>query len=73
MNFFQNYAKGRKVSNTIWNLPTQDSGIANTFSDLSRLGNSHFQHLYKEPSAVNLAEIIRLEGHFSSFVDLDTA
>eukprot|EP00253_Pinus_taeda_P034375 PITA_34375 len=45
--FFQNYAEGRKVSNTIWNMPTQDGGTTNIFSHLSKLGISHFQHLYK--------------------------
>eukprot|EP00253_Pinus_taeda_P021770 PITA_21770 len=41
--FFQNYAKGRKVSNTVWNLPLPDRGVADTFNKLSHLGTSHFK------------------------------
>jgi len=53
-------------------MPTQDGGIANTFIQLSHLDNSHFQHVYKEPAAANLAEIIRLTGNFPSFVDFSS-
>lgn len=33
--FFQNYAKGRKVTNTIWNLPLPEGGLADSFNKLS--------------------------------------
>ena len=64
MKFFQNYAKGRKVSNTIWNLPLPDGGVADTFNKLSLLGTSLFQNLYKPPQGSNLANIIQVARHF---------
>jgi len=54
-------------------MPTQDGGIANTFNQISQLGISHFKHIYKEPPATNLTDIIQLVGHFPSFVDLEFA
>lgn len=71
--FFHNYAKGRKVSNTIWNLPLPDGGMVDTFNKLSLLGTSHFQNLYKTPPGSNLADIIQVDGHFPRFVDEDMA
>eukprot|EP00253_Pinus_taeda_P024332 PITA_24332 len=35
--FYQNYAKGRKVSNTIWKLPLPKGGFADCFNKLSHL------------------------------------
>jgi len=71
--FFQNYAKGRKVSNTIWNLPLLDGGVADTFNKLSLLSTSHFQNLYKTPPGSNLADIIQVANHFHRFVDEEMA
>eukprot|EP00253_Pinus_taeda_P025511 PITA_25511 len=71
--FFQNYAKGRKVSNTIWNLPLPDGGVVDTFNKLSHLGTSHFKNLFKNPPGSNLANIINVAGHFPRFVNDDEA
>lgn len=71
--FFHNYAKGRKVSNTIWNLPLPDGGVANTFNKLSHLGTSHFKNLFTNPPGSNLADIINVAGHFPRFVNDDEA
>eukprot|EP00253_Pinus_taeda_P009046 PITA_09046 len=71
--FFQNYAKGRKVSNTIWNLPMLEGGLANTFNKLSQLGTNHFRSIYKSPPGTNLAEIINLANHFPRFVNEEDA
>eukprot|EP00253_Pinus_taeda_P010409 PITA_10409 len=62
--FFQNDAKSRKVSNTIWNLPLPDGGVADTFKNLSHLGTSHFRNLFKNPPGSNLADIINVVGNF---------
>lgn len=33
--YFQNFSKGRKASNTIWQIPTPDGGTAKTCNQLS--------------------------------------
>eukprot|EP00253_Pinus_taeda_P026822 PITA_26822 len=71
--FFHNFAKGRKVANTIWNLPMPEGGMADTFNKLSNLGTSHFRNLYKNPAGTNLAEIINVAGHFPRFIEEDDA
>jgi len=71
--FFQNYAKGRKVYNTIWNLPMPEGGYADSFNKLAHLGTSHFRNLYKCPHEANLPDIINVAGHFSRFVNGDEA
>lgn len=71
--YFQNLAKGRKASNTIWHLPTPEGGSSQTFHQLSQLGTTHFQKLFKEPPGYNLAEIIQVAGHFPRFVNQETA
>ena len=67
--FFHNFAKGRKMANTIWNLPLPEGGLADTFNKLSNLGSSHFRNLYKRPAGTNLAEIINVATHFPRFVE----
>lgn len=69
--FFQNFEKGRKVSNTIWNLPLPDGGVVDTFNKLSHLSTSHFTNLFKNPPRSNLADIINVTGHFLRFVNDD--
>eukprot|EP00253_Pinus_taeda_P033720 PITA_33720 len=69
--FFQNYAKGRKVSNTIWNLPLPEGGLADSFNKLSQLSTNHFRSIYKSPPGTNLAEIINVENQFPRFVNED--
>jgi len=67
--FFHNFAKGRKVANTIWNLPLPEGGLADSFNKLSHLSTSHFRGLYKNPAGTNLAEIINVASHFPRFVE----
>jgi len=71
--FFQNYAKGRKESNTIWNLPLPEGGVSDSFNKLSHLGSTHFRNLYKSPLGSNLVDIINVAGHFPRFVNEDEA
>lgn len=68
---FQNYAKGRKVTNTIWNLPLREGRVADTFNKLSHLSSTHFRNLYKNPSGSNLANIINVARHFPRFINED--
>eukprot|EP00253_Pinus_taeda_P010718 PITA_10718 len=65
--FFRNYAKGRKVTNTIWNLPLPEGGLADSFNKLYQLGTSHFRNIYRSPPGTNLAEIINVANHFLRF------
>eukprot|EP00253_Pinus_taeda_P004952 PITA_04952 len=71
--FFHNYAKGRKVSNTIWSLPTPGGGVAETFNQISQLGTAHFRNIFQNPPGVNLAEIIEVASHFPRFVNEETS
>lgn len=67
--FFHSYAKGRKVSNTIWKLPTPEGDMADSFNKLAHLGISHFRELYRCPPEVNLPDIIQVASHFPRFVE----
>lgn len=71
--FFHNYTKGRKVTNTIGNLPLLEGGVADTFNKLSHLGSTHFRNLYKNPPGSNLADIINVARHFPKYVNEDEA
>jgi len=71
--FFQNYAKGRKVTNTTWNLPLPEGAMVDSFKKLSHIGSTHFKNLYKSPPGLNLADIINVADHFPRFVNEDEA
>lgn len=43
--FFHNYAKGRKIMNTIWKLKDEEGREANTFEALSTMGRNYIQKL----------------------------
>eukprot|EP00253_Pinus_taeda_P002123 PITA_02123 len=66
--FYQNFAKRRKISNTIWKLPLPDREQADNFRKLSRLGTSHFRSLFRSPLEANLADIIQVAGLFPRMV-----
>eukprot|EP00253_Pinus_taeda_P035499 PITA_35499 len=67
--FFHNFAKGRKVSNTIWSLPLPDGWVAENFNKLSQLGTTHFRGLFRNPPGANLVEIIEVATHLPRFVN----
>lgn len=71
--FFHSYAKGRKVSNTIWKLPIPEGDMADSFNKLTHLGITHFIGLYKSPRDTNLPNIINVARHFPRFVEEDDA
>eukprot|EP00253_Pinus_taeda_P029489 PITA_29489 len=71
--FFHSYAKGRKVSNTIWQLPTPEGDMVDSFNKLAHLGITHFRGLYKSPQESNLPDIINIARHFPRFVEEDDA
>ena len=45
--FFQDFAKGRKQQNTIWELRKENNEMASSFEDLVDLGKSHFENMFK--------------------------
>lgn len=56
--FFHNYARGRKITNTIWKLKNEEGREANTFESLSCMGRNHFQKLFTDQGETKLAEVI---------------
>ena len=45
--FFQNYAKGRKMANSIWEMPKGNDELASSFEDIASLGTNYFKDLLK--------------------------
>ena len=46
--FFQAYAKGRKMQNTIWGLRNLTNELVMSIEYMSRMGKEHFQDLFKD-------------------------
>jgi hypothetical protein len=62
--FFQAYAKGRKLENTIWILNDHHGRAISSFEGMAQLGNKHFQNLFKADERVTIAEIVRMALFF---------
>ena len=62
--FFQAYARGRKVANTIWDMKDESGEMVSSFEGLEKLGVDQFQTLYKSQAGMTLVEIIQLAQHF---------
>eukprot|EP00253_Pinus_taeda_P025385 PITA_25385 len=71
--FFHNYVKGRKSANTIWSLKNEEGREVNTFSDLSGLGQRHFQRIFADPGEATIAEVLRTAQCFPRFLEEDEA
>lgn len=71
--FFHNYAKGRKSVNTIWSLKDQEGWEVSSFSDLSGLGQRHFQRIFSDPGEATIAEVMRTAQCFPRFVEEEEA
>eukprot|EP00253_Pinus_taeda_P020757 PITA_20757 len=67
--FFHSYANSRKVSNTIWKLPTPAGDMADSFNKIACLGISHFRELYRCPPEANLPDIFQVASHFPRFAE----
>jgi hypothetical protein len=65
---FQAYAKGRKMSNTIWSLQDSEGRKISSFDGLDRLGKNLFQSLFKATPGASLEDIVRLALLFPKFV-----
>jgi hypothetical protein len=70
--FFQAYAKGRKLSNTIWSMKNSQAQEVFTFEELARLGKIHFSSLFKADNWSSMENLVRSTGYFPGFVDEDT-
>ena len=65
----QAYARGRKGTNTIWELKNEGGYKVTSFKNLAELGVNHFQNLYKAPTGTSLAEIIQIAQMFPRFAE----
>jgi hypothetical protein len=69
--FFQAYARGRKMNNTIWALKNQRGEEVNKHTDLAELGIAHFKDLFTAQQGTSIAEIIRVARLFPRFLEED--
>jgi hypothetical protein len=65
--FFQAYAKGRKCTNSIWQLKDQDGKKEHTFEGMAKIGKKFFQDLYKAENKATIEEVIRMVQYFPGF------
>eukprot|EP00253_Pinus_taeda_P035654 PITA_35654 len=71
--FFHNYAKGRKSTNTIWSLKDEEGRLVKTFTDLSGLGQRHFQRIFSDSGEATIAEVMRTTQCFPRLIEEDEA
>jgi hypothetical protein len=67
--FFQAYAKGRKMINTIWGIKHQSGRMQTSFEDMARVGSIHFKSQYFVDNRVSIDAVIQMALLFPSFVD----
>jgi hypothetical protein len=67
--FFHHHANGRKEKNTIWSIHKSDGSEATSFEDISTVGISHFQNLFKVENRATIDSILQVANLFPSFVD----
>jgi len=67
--FFHSYAKGRKMTNTIWGLKQDDGQTVNSFEGMSTMEISHFRDLFKAHAGMSIAEIVKVARLFPHFVE----
>ena len=67
--FFQAYAKGKKCSNSIWQLKDHDGKKEHTFEGMSRIGIFFFQELYKVENKATIEEVIWMAQYFPRFTN----
>ena len=67
--FFQAFAKGRKFTNSIWELSSADGVQESSFEGLADMGVRYFGDLFSAQPGVNIAEVIRVAQLFPRYVD----
>ena len=67
--FFQAYARGRRMGNTIWELRKEEGTVVSSFDGLSAMGVEHFQSLYCAQEESSIAKIVKIASLFPCFVE----
>ena len=67
---FQAYAKGRKITNTIWWLLNLQGERVTYFDGMANVGVQHFGNLFKERSGTNIAEVVQIAQFFPTLMEL---
>jgi hypothetical protein len=67
--FSQAYAKGRKMTHTIWSIKDDSGRLCLSFEEMAQQGVSHFKTLFKENQRVSIDAIIQLALFFPRFVE----
>ena len=62
--FFQAFARGRKIVNTIWDLRDWVGEEVSSFEGLAKLGTEHFCELFKAQEGSSIAEIVQVDRLF---------
>jgi hypothetical protein len=65
--FFQAYAKGRRMTNTIWSLTDPLGNKASSFQDMAQLSTLHFKNLFKEEAHPQIEAILGIIRPFPRF------
>ena len=65
---FQAYAKGRKFTNSIWELSSAEGEQVSSFDGLEELGVRHFGELFMAQPGASIAEVLRVAQLFPRFV-----
>lgn len=58
--FFQAFAKGRKFTNTIWELSSAEGEQVSSFDGLADMGVRHFGDLFTVLPGATIAKVIRV-------------
>lgn len=66
---FQNYAKGRKNTNTIWEPEKSQGGVIKYFNELSTLGKHNFKSLFAVQKGGTIGEVIIVEQLFPRYAN----
>ena len=64
-----NHANYRKSVNTIKEVGLIDGSRENSFRDIARVGNDHFQNLFKYPNIANIRDFMIFLGIFPKCFD----
>ena len=62
--FFQDFAKGRRQQNTIWELKKEKNETTTNFEDLEEIGKAYFENIFKENQQATIVEVIRISQFF---------
>ena len=60
----QDFAKGRKQQNSIWELRNSNDEQVSTFEAMEKIGKSYFENLFKADQQATIAEVIQTSLFF---------